>query len=116
MHEMSIVEALLETVSREARSHAATGVRTVRVRVGALRQVVPETLVFCYDAAVRGTALAGSRLDIEPLAAEARCRTCDLIFAVEDNWFACPRCGAFGAELLQGNELELVSLELATGG
>jgi len=87
-------------------------VRNIRVRIGALRLVVPETLTFCFTAAVRDTPLDGCRLDIEQLPAEARCQKCRLTFAVEDNWFQCPRCGALGSDLLTGNELELTSLDL----
>ena len=110
MHEMSIVEALLDQIRQETRP--GTHVRRVRVRVGKLRQLVPETLTFCYEAAVRGTPLEGSRLEVEELPAEARCRRCSLTFAVEDNWFECPRCRATGADLLKGDELQLMSLEL----
>ena len=112
MHEMSIIEALLEQIRQELRTHPGALVQQVRVRVGKLRQVVPEMLTFCYDAAVRGTSLEGSRLAVEELPAEARCRRCCLTFAVEDNWFECPRCRATGAELLKGDELQLFSLEL----
>jgi hydrogenase nickel incorporation protein HypA/HybF len=111
MHEMSVIEALLEQVRQETRP--GTHVRAVRMRVGALRQALPEMLTFCYDAAVRGTSLEGSRLEVEQLPAEARCRQCCLTFAVEDNWFECPRCGSAAADLLHGDELQLTSLELA---
>lgn len=112
MHEMSIIEALLTQVQQELRTHPDAVVRSVRMRVGKLRQAAPETLTFCYDAAVRGTSLEGSRLDVEELPAEARCRRCCLTFAVEDHWFECPRCRATGADLLKGDELQLTSLEL----
>ncbi len=111
MHEMSLIEALLEQVRQETRP--GTRVRTVRLRVGALRQALPEMLAFCYAAAVRGTSLEGSRLEIEPVPAEARCRQCCLTFDVEDNWLECPRCRSTAADLLRGDELQLVSLELA---
>jgi hydrogenase nickel incorporation protein HypA/HybF len=110
MHELSVIEALLEQVRQE--TGPGTTVRSVRLRVGALRQLVPEMLKFCYDATVRGTSLEGSRLDVEEWPAEARCRQCCLTFAVEDYWFECPRCGATGADLLHGDELQLLSLEL----
>jgi len=112
MHEMSIIEALLEQIQQEIRTHPGALVQHVRVRVGKLRQTVPEMLTFCYDAAVRGTSLEGSHLDVEELPAEARCRRCCLTFAVEDNWFECPRCKSTEADLLQGDELQLLSLEL----
>jgi hydrogenase nickel incorporation protein HypA/HybF len=112
MHEMSIIEALLETVRGELRGHPSAHLRIVRLRVGALRKTVPEMLTFCYDAAVRGTLLEGSRLHVEELPAEARCRQCGLTFAVEDNWFECPRCKSTRADLLRGDELQLIDLEL----
>ena len=112
MHEMSIIEALLDAVERERQSHADAGVVAVRVRIGQLRQVVPETLRFCYNASVRDTHLAGSQLEIEAVPATARCRACRAEFPVEDNWFECPRCRSIGAELLTGQELDLTSIEL----
>ncbi len=112
MHEMSIVEALLDAVERERQSHADAEVVAVRVRIGQLRQIVPETLRFCYNASVRDTHLAGSQLEIEAVPATARCRACHAEFPVEDNWFECPRCRSIGAELLTGQELDLTSIEL----
>ena len=109
---MSIIEALLEQIRQTTRAYPAMRVSTVRLRIGALRQVVPETLTFCFVAAVRGTPLEGCRLNIEQLPAEARCRKCSLTFTVEDNWFQCPRCSEPGSDLLTGNELELTSLDL----
>jgi hydrogenase nickel incorporation protein HypA/HybF len=116
MHEMSIVEALLVQVRQELASRPDFRVAQVRLRIGALRQVMAETLRFCYDASVRGTSLEGSQLEVEELPAEALCRCCSLTFAVEDHWFECPRCGAAGADLLKGDELQLMSLELAKAG
>ena len=110
MHEMSIIDALLTQVRQETRP--GTQVRNVRLRVGALRQALPETLTFCYDAAVRGTPLEGSRLEVEEVPAEARCRQCCLTFAVAEQWFECPRCRATGADLVHGDELQLMSLEI----
>jgi hydrogenase nickel incorporation protein HypA/HybF len=112
MHEMSIVEALLETVRDELRSHPGARVQTVRVRVGALRLVEPLALQFCYEAAVRDTPLATSRLEIQQVEASARCDVCSLEFPVEEDWFECPRCRSVNARLLKGDELLLTSLEI----
>ncbi len=112
MHELSIVEALLEQVRQEAGAYPALRVHSIRLRIGALRQVVPETLKFCFAAAVQGTELASCSLELEQLPAMARCLKCNLTFPVEDNWFQCPQCGDSGSELLTGNELELTSLDL----
>ena len=112
MHEMSIVEALLETVCRELRAHPDARVRTLCIRIGRLRQVEPDMLRFCYEAAAQGTQLADSHLEIEQLVARARCDICSLEFEVEENWFECPRCHTARAQLIAGRELDLMSIEL----
>jgi hydrogenase nickel incorporation protein HypA/HybF len=115
MHEMSLVEGLLEAVRGELRAHPGARVRAVRVRVGQLRQVEPATLEFCYDAAVRETTLAGSRLDIEQVEATAKCEACSLQFGVQEHWFECPRCQSSNVRLLAGEEMLLTSIELDSG-
>jgi hydrogenase nickel incorporation protein HypA/HybF len=111
MHEMSIVESLLETVQSVMRDHPGKRVGEVRVRVGSLRLVVPETLQFCFAAASRGGEFDGARLVVTTVPALARCGHCGIEFPVEENWFACPRCGAADGSLRAGNELELSSIE-----
>jgi len=112
MHEMSIVEALVETVQRELLAHPDGRVRAVRVRVGQLRLVEPSLLEFCYVAAARDTPLAGSRLEVERVDASARCDVCSLEFPVEESWFECPRCRSPRGRLLKGDEFLLTSLEI----
>jgi hydrogenase nickel incorporation protein HypA/HybF len=112
MHEMSIVESLLDAVREEQRAYPDSLVKTVRVRVGSLRQVVPEIMEFCYTAATRDTALADSRLEIEGIAARAQCGDCGAEFAVDEQWFECPQCRQVGARLVSGQELDLVGIEL----
>ena len=112
MHEMSIVEALLESVRTELSRYRGARVRTVRVRVGTLRQIEPAMLQFCYEAAVRDTPLAGSRLEVQQTEASARCGVCSLTFPVEESWFECPRCHSADAQLLTGDELLLTNLTI----
>ena len=112
MHEMSLVEGLLEVVRNELRAYPDARVRAVRVRVGQLRQVEPSVLEFCYDAAVRETPLTGSRLEIQQVEAIARCDECSLQFGVEEHWFECPRCHSSDVHLLVGDEMLLTGIEL----
>jgi len=112
MHEMSIIEALVGLLEDQLEGYPGASARTVRLRVGRLRQVEPLTLACCFEAATKGTALAGSRLKIETVTAAVRCPECALEFEVEDNAFECPRCRALGGELLRGNELELTEIEI----
>ena len=85
----------------------------VRVRVCVLRLVVPDIMQTCYAAATKDTPLAGSQLILEEVPARARCRQCQAEFPVAENWFQCPKCQTTGNDILTGNELELVGIELA---
>jgi hydrogenase nickel incorporation protein HypA/HybF len=112
MHELSIAEELVRLIRQELRAHPEARLKSAHVSMGALRQVEPTTLQFCFEATIRDTPLAGAQLCIEPVEAAARCRQCGLEFTVEDKWFECPRCAAVDAELLRGDELLLASLDI----
>ena len=49
MHELGIVSGILDTVSRAARDAGALRVVAVTLRIGDMREVVPETLDFAWD-------------------------------------------------------------------
>ena len=112
MHEPSIVEALLAEIRRQLAAHTGKKLNCVHVRVGALRQVVPEIMTNCFQVMTKDTELAGARLDLEQIPATAHCPKCSKTFPVEENWFVCPTCQTTEAKLQAGNELELTSLEL----
>ena len=112
MHELSIAEELVRVIREELRAHPNTRLKMALVRVGALRLIEPVTLECCFEAATCDGPLAGARLCIEQVEALARCCKCHLEFSVEHSWFECPRCGETGSELLHGNELQLISLEI----
>ncbi|HUK83458.1 MAG TPA: hydrogenase maturation nickel metallochaperone HypA [Verrucomicrobiae bacterium] len=116
MHEMSVIEALLETASTYLRSYPNPRVQRLHVRVGRLRQLDAAMLEFCFNAAVANSPLDGSELRVEPIEPTARCKVCSLEFDVEDTWFECPRCHDLDAELLKGDELILSSIEIDTEG
>ena len=112
MHELSIAEELVRVIHEELRAHPNARLKTAHVRIGSLRLIEPLTLECCFEATTRDLPWAGAQLQIEQVEAMARCEACRLEFTVEHNWFECPQCGLTGAELLRGNELQLVGLAI----
>jgi hydrogenase nickel incorporation protein HypA/HybF len=106
MHELSIARAIVDAAARHA---GGRRVVQVRLRVGALRQVVPETLTFAFDLAARGSVCEGARLEQELIPARLRC--CGRSWKLERPDFRCPTCGG-AAEPVGGDELEIESIEL----
>jgi hydrogenase nickel incorporation protein HypA/HybF len=111
MHELSIASAILDTAGRHA---AGRRVTVVSLRVGELRQVVPDTLAFYWEHVARGTICDGARLDQELVAARLRCGPCGAEWAMGEADFRCGGCGR-AAEVAAGQELEVESIEVEEG-
>ena len=108
MHELSISRAVLET----ALAHAG-GRRIARVdmTVGALRQVVPDSLVFYFGIVAAGTVSEGATLAVTEVPARVRCGPCAEEWRLVEPVFRCRRCGAT-VEVVAGEELEVDSIEV----
>ncbi|MDW5593869.1 hydrogenase maturation nickel metallochaperone HypA [Conexibacter stalactiti] len=109
MHELSIGSAVLDTVVRHA---AGRRVEVVYLRVGALRQVVPESLAFWFGLLARETVCEGARLEQELVPARLRCDGCATAWAAEVPAFRCPACGGAAVAVEQGEELEVESIDV----
>jgi hydrogenase nickel incorporation protein HypA/HybF len=113
MHELSLITSVVETVTESLAAYPGARVEAVRLRVGALAAVIPETLEFCYGIATEGTPLEGSKLVIDVLPVVVHCEPCGLDSELEGiQSFRCPKCGEPCSELRQGRELEIDSIEI----
>lgn len=109
MHELSLSSAIVNTVTKHADGRPVT---LVSLRVGALRQVVPDTLQFYFEFVARGTICEGARLEQELIEARLRCRDCAYGWCIEIPAFRCPGCGGSAVEVAAGNEFEVESIEV----
>jgi hydrogenase nickel incorporation protein HypA/HybF len=109
MHELALCEAIADTVTQRA---AGRRVSRVDVRIGHLRQVVPESLTYSWRMVTQETALAGAALDVEHVPAEIECHSCGQRVVLDVPSFLCPDCLSEDVRVLQGDELLLVSIEL----
>ncbi len=113
VHELSIVLGVVETVKEALVSTPCRRVLRVRMRVGAISGAVESALRFSYDLATAGTILEGSALEVDALPVVIHCAFCDDDAVLPGiRHFRCPRCGAPSADIRQGRELEVESLEI----
>jgi hydrogenase nickel incorporation protein HypA/HybF len=113
MHEMALMESLVELVEQAAFDHQATRVTLVRVELGALSQVDAAALRFCFDAVARGACCEGARFDIVPIAGAGWCLDCGREVPLAERFGACPECGRHHVQMTRGDEFRLLELEAA---
>ena len=109
MHELSLASAIASIASDHARGRRVT---RVEVRVGALRQVVPEALTFAFELVVEGTDLDGTELALEHVPVRVTCAGCGAESEPAAFPLLCTACGSSGVEICAGDELLVESLEL----
>jgi hydrogenase nickel incorporation protein HypA/HybF len=113
MHELSIAQGILDIVRQYVPEEQAADIRRIRIRVGQMAGIVPDSLDFCFGAMVNGTAMAEARLDIEEIPVRSRCAGCGEIFSLEGAAFFCPFCNSREIKIISGTELQVVDIELS---
>jgi hydrogenase nickel incorporation protein HypA/HybF len=113
MHELSIAQGIVDIIGQYVPEAQVADVRLVKVRVGQMAGVVPDSLDFCFGAIIDGTPLRQARLHIEETPVRSQCAACGEVFAVEDVAFVCPVCGSGDVSVISGTELQVVEIELS---
>ncbi len=115
MHELSVCQALIAQVAQIAAQHAATGVKSVRLLLGPLSGVEAQLLQDAYPSASAGSVAAESVLLIEIAPLKVKCETCGAETEASPNRLLCDKCGDYHTQLVSGDEMLLLSVELLTG-
>lgn len=111
MHELSLCEAIAGVVKPYADGRH---VDVIRVRVGALRQVVPESLTFCWSLVRDHEDMCDAELELEFVTAEVRCRSCSRDSTITSRWsLLCAHCESADVEVLCGDEFLVTSLDVS---
>ncbi|MDR0238612.1 MAG: hydrogenase maturation nickel metallochaperone HypA [Deltaproteobacteria bacterium] len=115
MHEISIVTSLLSLVEEELAKRQLQKLLVVRVRHGALANIVPDAMSFAFEALTLGGPFEGARLELEEEPVVLRC-SCGASFNPEQKrellFAPCPACGAtWGHTVETGRELYLQHIE-----
>jgi hydrogenase nickel incorporation protein HypA/HybF len=112
MHELSLCQAIAEAVKPYADGRH---IDIVRVQIGALRQVVPESLTFCWTLIRDYEDMPDAELELDLVTAEVRCRSCGQQSTITSRWsLLCPQCESADVEVLRGNEFQVTSMDVSS--
>jgi hydrogenase nickel incorporation protein HypA/HybF len=111
MHELSIVQNIIEIILAELPKHNLSKVKTISLRIGKMRQVVPDAIYFGFECLSKNTPLEGAEVKIEIIPIKGRCRKCHHEFILENWQENCESCGENQIEIISGKELEIAEFE-----
>ncbi len=109
MHELSVATAVLNTALKHSGDRP---VSLVSLRVGRMRQVVPDSLSFYFEIVARDTACEGAELQLAEIETRLRCSGCRREWSPQIPAFRCPDCASAGVEVIAGEELEVDYIEV----
>lgn len=104
MHEVGVMIEVIKTVENFARKNNLKKIDTLVLQIGQLSSIIPRYIEACYPAAVDGTMLQDTKLEIEILPGNGICRKCSKVFNLIENDNICPKCGSKDWEILCGKE------------
>jgi hydrogenase nickel incorporation protein HypA/HybF len=108
MHELSIMQSVIDTVSDSARINGITRVNKVKLVIGKLTMALPASLQFAFEAFTHNEMFNGAVLEIEEREISCECRRCLNRFQIDEDetcCFICPSCGNDQVEITGGREL-----------
>jgi len=113
MHEMAIVQSIMEIIEQQAAIHNAKKIVKVSLEFGALTGVMPEAINFGFEVLSKGTITEGAALDIKILPIKFYCFECQKEVTLEQYQPFCPVCSSASVQIIQGrDEMRIASLEI----
>ena len=114
MHEVSIALSLLDIVEKKCRQEGYQRVESVRVRVGKASGILPEAFSFALDVVKNDTLARDARFIIDLVPLGGTCNACGKCFETGEPYIAeCPFCASPSFRITQGNELEILEMEVS---
>jgi hydrogenase nickel incorporation protein HypA/HybF len=119
MHELSMAEAIVNTVVDAAKKNDAEEVLEVTIEIGNLTMLNPEQLRFLLEVLVEDTIMKNAEIVIEEIPVAIKCKSCDYEGEADtegsDHYLTivlCPECGERNLEIVAGRECNVKNIRI----
>jgi hydrogenase nickel incorporation protein HypA/HybF len=115
---MGITQEVLASVVEAGRRAGATRINKVRLTVGELTDIVPDSLQFAWECLTPGTFAEGAVLEIHESPGRSSCLQCGAEFD-HDRWdrrCTAAGCGSFLTKPISGDELRVDDIDVDLPG
>ncbi len=93
MHEIALVQSIIETVENDARCKGINKITRLHVVAGEWAPVNHRALFFALENVVKGTMLELTQIELTVRENLVRCAECKLEFKPQPPFYQCPECG-----------------------
>lgn len=112
MHEMSLMEGMLQVIEESARAQGYQRVHGVILEVGRLSGAEVDALRFAFEVVTEGTVADGASLEIEEPPGKGWCAHCEREVEVQARFDPCPLCGTFPVNITGGAQMLVKALDV----
>jgi hydrogenase nickel incorporation protein HypA/HybF len=111
MHELSLMRSMVTLIEESAARERFARVLRVSLEVGALCNVEPEALSFCFDLVARGTLAEGASFEVRTVPARRRCAGCGREAEIASRLEPCA-CGSWEGRAEGGDRIAIREMEV----
>ena len=113
MHEVAIAQGLLDIAIDNCKKQGYKGIESIKVKIGKAAGVMPDSLLFAFEAMKIGTMAEKAVLTIDEIPVSGYCNGCSSDFTVDDAYvIECPKCGHLSLRIDTGRELNIDEMEV----
>ena len=112
MHETALMQDLITTVIQAVEKYNVTRVNRVVLSVGKISNVLPEALLFAFEALTGEGIMKGAGLEIEYLPIIARCHACGREYQADGFPIVCPGCQSKNFTIISGDEVYIKNIDI----
>lgn len=112
MHELGLVEAMLNLALEQAARQHAHQIAQFNVEISAWADESEESLSFYLDNLSQGTIAEGARIQIRRVPVRGKCASCGNEFEFPSRYAECPACHSLSVKTDRKSEFRLASIEV----
>lgn len=110
MHELSVVENIIDLVQQKSTQDKFTQVKKIILEVGELSCISIEALEFCFDVSCKNTVLQNSILEIINIPGVGYCENCEQKIDYKNLYDPCYICGLYNIKKVSGFDMRVKSI------
>lgn len=112
MHEMGIMEGVLDSALKSAQQAHALRIRKITLSIGDMTECIDDALQFSFEILSENTLAQGATLVLNKVSPRSVCLDCRKEFDHDRFHRQCPYCQSYSTDLIAGSELSIDSIEV----